>query len=219
MPHIFTNAEYADMMYVNGFCDGSATAAVEEYCRRFPMRRIPDRRVFYKVFNTLLECGTLPSARVSSERARKQNMEEQENILDMVQRSPRISARIGVSRTRVWRTLHEDGLYPFHPRPVQNLHPGDSAMRLEFCHWLHTNSQVLPLILFTDEATFTRHGINKTRNSRRWSHGYPYGNMETNFQRCFSINVWCGMIDDMLIVLVILDDRMTRTKLPRLSAK
>jgi len=29
MPHIFTNAEYADMVYVYGFCDGSATAAVE----------------------------------------------------------------------------------------------------------------------------------------------------------------------------------------------
>jgi len=76
MPHIFTNAEYADMMYVYGFCDGSATAAVEEYRRRFPMRRIPDRRVFYKVFNTLRECGTLPIAHFSFEWARKQNMEE-----------------------------------------------------------------------------------------------------------------------------------------------
>jgi hypothetical protein len=36
MPHIFTNAEYADMLYVYGFCDGSATAAVEEYRRWFP---------------------------------------------------------------------------------------------------------------------------------------------------------------------------------------
>ena len=27
--HIFTNAEYADMLYVYGFCDGSATAADE----------------------------------------------------------------------------------------------------------------------------------------------------------------------------------------------
>jgi len=107
MPHIFTNAEYADMMCVYGFCDGSATAAVEEYCRRFPVRRIPDRRVFYKVFNTLCEYGTLHSAHVSSERARKQNTEEQENILDMVQRSHttsmrRLLAHIGVSRTRVW---------------------------------------------------------------------------------------------------------------------
>ena len=71
----------------------SATAAVEEYRRRFPVRRIPDRRVFYKVFNTLRECGTLPIAHVSSERARIQNMEEQENIFDMVQRSPTTSTR------------------------------------------------------------------------------------------------------------------------------
>jgi len=84
MPHILTNAEYADMMYVYGFCDGSATAAVEAYRRRFPLFSIPDCRMFYKVFNTLLEWGTLPSAHVSSERARKQNMEEQENILGMV---------------------------------------------------------------------------------------------------------------------------------------
>jgi len=81
MPHIFTNAEYADMMYVYGFCDDSATAAVEEYRRRFPMGRIPHRSVFYMVFNTLRECGTLPSAHVSFERARKQNMEEQETFL------------------------------------------------------------------------------------------------------------------------------------------
>ena len=71
MPYIFTNAEYADMLYVYGFCDGSATAAVEEYRRRFPVRRIPVRRVFFKVCNTLRECGTLPNAHVSSERACK----------------------------------------------------------------------------------------------------------------------------------------------------
>jgi len=214
MPHIFTNAGYADMMYVYGCCDGSATAAVEEYRRRFPMRRIPDRRLFYRVFNTLRECGPLTSAYVSSERTSKQNMEKQESILDMVGRCPttstrRLSARIGVSRTRVWRTLPEDGLYPFHPQPVQNLDPGDSVMRVEFCHWLHTNRQLLPLIIFIEEATFTSNGIKNTRNSHRWSHENPHGTVEKKFQRRFSINMWCGMIDDMLIGPVILDDRMT----------
>jgi phosphoserine aminotransferase len=29
MPHIFTNAKYADMLYVYGFCVGSATVAVD----------------------------------------------------------------------------------------------------------------------------------------------------------------------------------------------
>jgi hypothetical protein len=52
--------------------NGSATAAFEEYLRRFPMRRIPDRIMFSKVFNTLRECGTLPGAHVSPERPRQQ---------------------------------------------------------------------------------------------------------------------------------------------------
>jgi hypothetical protein len=64
MPHIFTNAEYAAMLYFYGFCGRNATAAVQEYRQRFPMYRIPDRRVFSKVFHTLRERGTLPSAHV-----------------------------------------------------------------------------------------------------------------------------------------------------------
>jgi hypothetical protein len=84
MPHIFTNTEYADMLYVYGFCDGSDTAAVEEYYHQFPVHRIPDCRVFPKMFHTLHECGMLLSAHVSSERACQQHVEEQENILENV---------------------------------------------------------------------------------------------------------------------------------------
>jgi hypothetical protein len=68
MPFTFSNAEYADMVFVYGFCNGNAVAAVAEYYRRFLNRSIPDRRVLTRVFNTLRERGTLPSAHVSSER-------------------------------------------------------------------------------------------------------------------------------------------------------
>jgi hypothetical protein len=90
-------------------------------------------------------------------------------------------------------------------------------MSLEFCYWLHSNHQLLPLVLFIDEATFTFNGINSTCNSHRWSHENPHGTVETNFQRRFSFNVWCSMIDDMLIG----PGRQSydRTKLPSLSAK
>ena len=37
----------------------------------------------------------------------------------------------------------------------------------------------------------------------------PRGTVEKNFQRRLSTNVWCCMIDDMLIGVIILDDRMT----------
>jgi hypothetical protein len=81
-------------------------------------------------------------------------------------------------------------------------------MRLEYGHWLHTNRQLLSLIFFIHEANFTRNGISNTRNSYR-SQNNPRGTAETNFQRRFAISVCCGMIDDMLIGPVILDDRMT----------
>ena len=53
-----------------------------------------------------------------------------ENILQMVQRSPHLStrimaSRIGISRMQVWRTLHEEYLYPYHDQRVQRLEPGD----------------------------------------------------------------------------------------------
>jgi hypothetical protein len=92
---------------------------------------------------------------------------------------------------------------------VQNLLPWDTAMRLGIYHWLHNNLQLLPLILFTEEATFTRNGINSTHNSHRCTHDNPHDTVETNFQCRFSMNVWCGMIDDMLIGPVILDDHIT----------
>jgi len=139
----------------------------------------------------------LPSAHVSSERACQQDVEEQESILEIVQRSPttntrRLSTRPGVSRTCVWRTLHEDGLYPFHPHLVKNLHPGDSAMRLEFCHRLYSNRQLLLLILFTDEAAFTLNGTNNTRNSHRLSHDSPHDTVETIFTVVF-LSI-CGVV-------------------------
>jgi hypothetical protein len=39
---------------------------------------------------------------------------------------------------------------------VCKIYAQGTAMRLEFCHWLHTNRQLLSLILFTYEATSTR---------------------------------------------------------------
>jgi hypothetical protein len=69
-------------------------------------------------------------------------------------------------------------------------------MLREFCHRLYSNRQLL--VLFTDEATFTLNGTKNTRNSHRWSHHNPHGTLETKFQRRSSVNVWCGIVDDMI---------------------
>ena len=64
MPFVFSHVEYCDMHFVYGFCDGNARAAVEEYQRRFPDRRIPSRSVFTRIHHILRDTGSLPSVSV-----------------------------------------------------------------------------------------------------------------------------------------------------------
>ena len=101
------------MNFVYGFYIGNARAAVEEYQRRFPDRRIPSRSVFTRIHQTVRETGCLPSVAVQSEMEVVRTINTRENILEMVQRSPSLStrrtaSRIGVSRMQVCRTLHEE---------------------------------------------------------------------------------------------------------------
>jgi len=68
MPFVFSQVEYCDIHFVYGFCNGNAHAAVEEYQRHFPDRRIPSRGVFTRIHQTMCETGCLPSVAVQSER-------------------------------------------------------------------------------------------------------------------------------------------------------
>jgi len=136
MHFVFSHVEYCDMHFVYGFCDGNARAAVEEYKRCFPNQRIPSQSVFTRIHQTLCDTGSLPSVAVQSEREVVRTINTRENILQMVQRSPRLStcrmaSRIGVSRMQVWRTLHEEDLYPYHDQRVQHLEPGNHAQRMD----------------------------------------------------------------------------------------
>ena len=90
--------------FVYGFCGGNARAAVDEYQRNFPDRRIPSRGVFSCILQTMRETGCLPSVAVRSEREFVPLIDTRQNILEMVQRSPRLSTCriaycIDVSRT------------------------------------------------------------------------------------------------------------------------
>jgi hypothetical protein len=64
-------------------------------------------------------------------------------------------------------------------------------------------------VICSVEITFTHNGIYNTRNLRRWSNDKQHGTVEANFQLHFSIRMWYGMINYMLIGPIILDDHMT----------
>ena len=175
MPFVFSHVKYCDMHFVYGFCDGNAHAAVDKCHRHFPDRRILSRGVFSRIHQAMREIGCLPNFAVHSEREVVPLINTRENILEMFQRSPRLStrritSRIGMSCMQVWWTLHEENLRPYHDHRVQHLEPGDPAQRMDLCHWITAHPELLSVILFTDEASFTRDGINNTRNVHTWSH-------------------------------------------------
>jgi len=131
MSFTFSVAEYADMIYVYGFCDGYSVQAVAEYQQHLPNRRIPTRRVFTRVYQTLRDTGTRPGFRIAAECDVNEGVNEEEGIVQMVRSSPRASTRrigrLRVPHKRVWRTLHADGMYPYHVQRVQHLGPGNFA--------------------------------------------------------------------------------------------
>jgi len=67
------------MTYVYGFCDGNSVHAIAEYQQRFPNHRIPIRRVFSRVYQTLQDTGTIPSIRIAAEHDVNEGVNEEED--------------------------------------------------------------------------------------------------------------------------------------------
>src|SRR5215469_8497731 len=87
MLFVFSHVEYCDMRFVYGFCDGNARAAVQEYQRRFPGRRIPSRSVFTRIHQTLRDTGSLPSVSLQSEREVVRTINTREHSSDGSEKS------------------------------------------------------------------------------------------------------------------------------------
>jgi hypothetical protein len=192
----FSNAEFADMHFVYGFCDGNSSAAMREYRRRFPNRRVPSKNVFTRLHQRLKETGSFSNTHF--ERA----SDYPEEVLQKIELDPstsvrRISRETNISRMKVHRTIKHEKLYPYHIQKVQHLLPTDHAERIAYCRWLIANRHLN--ILFTDESVFTRDGVTNQHNSHVYAQENPKAVTLHHFQHRFSVNVWCGIIGPYLI--------------------
>lgn len=210
MPRIYSNSEYADMVFVYGFCNGNANAARCEYSMRFPNRRLPHKTIF--TFQRLRETGSFALVPHTDRVLAPLRNEERSaaillyNILMVIRPAvyeERAAAELNITSTTVWRTLTADGRYPYYFQQVQHLLPQDFWQRRLFSDWylnqVDRNLQFSRQILWTDEAIFTRRG--NQRNNYLWLHENPHAIHEQHFQHEFQCNVWLGIIDDILIGL------------------
>ena len=101
----------------------------------------------------------------------KQVLRHQSSTSDLGSTSVRaISTEVAVSKTTVHKilrnTLH---LFPYKLQRLQSLEESDRPKRVEFAEWLLAHREIIPDILWSDEANFSLDGIVNTHNCRIWS--------------------------------------------------
>lgn len=210
-----TNREYYEMMLCVGAADGNLSAARELYRQRFvdglppgEARRLPSLPCFSRLTHRLFSTGSF-HAPVPMGRASTRDPEFEEAVLDHFENNPRSSTRraaleLGAANhLQVWRVLHTDHQHPFHFQRTQELLPADFQPRVAFCEWYRHQVEASPefalKVLWTDEASFTRGGISNIHNEHYWSHTNPHVSTESSFQHQWRINVWAGIIGDVVV--------------------
>lgn len=202
---MFTNREYADMVFVYGVADGNALLARDIYHDRFPQRRIPNARTFQNTFVRLGEIGNFNFREPAAPAGQRHHAQVDDMILARFDADPTISVRkiareLHLSTWKVWSVVHSDGRHPFHYTPVQELEEGDPPRRIIFCRYLiNTDAEddmFLKRILWTDESKFDKNGITNFHNLHYWEHkgNNPHMKKQVSSQRRFSVNVWAGVI-------------------------
>ena len=213
----YTWIELSDMHLTYGAANCNGRAAQRLYQQRYPGRRIPHHSIFESIHRHLRENGSFGRSNGQGRRRSVRTLRFEEQVLAEIENNPSTSTRaiafnIGTSNMNVWNVLREQLLHPFHRQRVQSLTFEDYPRRLEFARWYlqqcETHPEFSSLVLFTDEASFTRTGMFNTHNSHVWSQDNTHATFIRSYQTEFTVNVWAGIINNFLIGPYILPLRL-----------
>ena len=180
--HRYSNIELSDIIFAYGNAYGNASLAATIYQERYPDRVCPYHSTFTSMFQRLRETG---SVRAASGPPRVIDEDRRAAVLDHFDQNPTTSTRraaavLGYSRSTVWSDLNDEGLHPYHYQRTQFLRVQDEEPRQAFCNFylqrIAEDEEFSKLILFSDEASFTRVGIFNQRNVHLWKPSNPRPN-------------------------------------------
>lgn len=142
----------------------------------------------------------------------KKNTEREDvntiGVLAAVSINPHASTRsiaqcTNISHNTVHRILKSNSYHPFKLHYVHGLKPSDPERRLTFISKMiclfDQDNDIISKIMWTDESRFDNNGIVNRHNSHFWSKTNPVWTRETNAQVRWSVNVWCGILNNTLI--------------------
>jgi len=169
-----TFAEMTDMHLVFGEARCNLRLAERLYRERFPNRRHPCQKTFASVDCRLRERRTMTANKLDTGRRRLVRIVDfEEDVLEMCNNDPSTNIRavghsMQIAHNIVWKVVREQ-LYPYHPQKVQPMGSPDFPFRVNFCQWyfncLADNPHFGSIVLFSDEAQFTRNGLFNSHNN------------------------------------------------------
>jgi hypothetical protein len=131
---MYSDQELADMRFVYGLAYGNAVVAHCLYQESYPGRKCPDRKAFVSIQRRLCEHWNVVPRVANRRRTRSTTSEMEEDIVDVVNETPAISARRSVVHSIVG-AFQERQLYPYNLQCVQALSLQDYPARVMFCQW------------------------------------------------------------------------------------
>jgi Helix-turn-helix domain (DUF4817) len=204
----FPKEELIDMIYVLGEAEKNCLLATRIYGMKYPERRQPNKTVFKNLMQRFDATGSVdyPKHQVTNKNVTNENKEIE--ILLHVHENPEISSRqlsklAETSQSTVNRITRKYNYHPYHLELHQELHGNDFQNRIDFCNIMlqrcRENYNFLSVILFTDEATFKSNGMVNRHNMHYYETNNPHWMKEITFQNRWSLNVWCGIINNEII--------------------
>lgn len=194
--------EIVDMIRILGEARNNYSAG-RLLAERFPDRRHPNRKVIKRVFDRA-EQDILKRKRRKSGPNKVISMAVIGTaVLNMPQISKReIEKQHGIPKSTANRVFKAK-FHPYHIHLNQQLEERNYQHRIRFCNWARDqilgNPQFFSDMLFSDEAMFNIRGGVKTRNCHYYSDVNPHWQRSQEFQRQWSINVWAGILGDVII--------------------
>lgn len=214
MKNFYSAAEYADIVFIYGYCDGNAHLASREYKRRYPNRHQPSHKVFGAIFQRLRDTGTTLTINSRKVHVGRNIAHKDDIVIDAILNNPTLGAgqialQLNLPQNFIWQILNRKEIQLYLLEHAQELLPEDYDKRVEFCQWLLSqvtdDPDFITKVLWSDEATFTRDGVHTVHNSHLLSLQNSRADVQSRFQQRFNITVWAGIFNNQLLEIEIFD--------------
>ena len=120
----------------------------------------------------------------------------------------------GINQRSVLRILNQHKFHAYCMSLHQDLNGNDFLKRVNFCNWIRskmrTDVAFLSHVLFSAEATFSNTENVNRHNMHYWANENPRWMRTVPFQHPWSVNCWCGIVDDHVIGPYFFEGRLTR---------